>query len=198
MKGFRDTTKTITGHNFAKGGHTLQPHFGRMSRPPELTNGDDKIGGLTAHMHDVQKGQARNRALPATQQLKESGGRSDLMDSYAKGGKSGRHFHVHKHYYSGGKVKTVSKSYLKKMEMQAEKEHRGVHNDGAATGGTINKVRKGGRMRKATGGTINCRATGGTINKLAKGGKHIQKDTSVIAPDYSAGGALYARGGRGR
>lgn len=209
MKGFRDTTKMTAGHHFAKGGHTLQARFGKMSNAPGRGAGPDTINGLTARGKPNDPGTlghaAVNRKVPSTTTEAQAGSKSSLIPGYKKGGNAGKHFHVHKHYYSGGKVKTVSKSYLKKMEMQSEKQHKGVQNDAAATGGTINKVRRGGKMRKATGGTINCRATGGTINKLAtggtqnklaNGGRHIQKDLSMIAPNYGAGGALYSKGGR--
>jgi hypothetical protein len=151
MKGFRDTSKTMAGHQnspmYRSTGGTINRlagggHFGSM---PGVTGGPNKIGGLDEHRSDMNGHAAVHREEAGTQELAEHGGKTPLTPGYAEGGKTEKHFHVHKHYHEGGKTKTKSKSY-RGLEKEAE----------MATGGTINKMK-----------------TGGTMNKMKKGGMHI-------------------------
>ena len=170
MGDFKDTTKTVAGHHHVPASqfHT----FGNQSLPPARPvkpTAHKEYRDLTERdpSHDFSGSAAVRRQVPTTELEGEHGGRSDLLPGYAKGG---RHFHVHKHYYSGGKVKhSESKHYAvggatRKMNMQNESEFRGNpgRRGGFATGGTINKLAHGGECE-----------TGGTRNKLRKGGMHI-------------------------
>jgi hypothetical protein len=92
MKGFKDTTKTVSGH------HDVPAHqFNTFGRAPFRGNPAESAG-------------VRRSPPRPTDELEELGGRSTLTPGYARGG-SAKHFHVHKHYYSGGKVRTESKRY---------------------------------------------------------------------------------------
>jgi hypothetical protein len=82
------------------------------------------------------------------------------MPGYGKGGKA-KHFHVHKHYHTGGKVTTKSRSYTKAeraAEMQAENRFSNPRSAGGfgagTTGGSRPKIKGGGRMCKADGGDV--------------------------------------------
>ena len=109
MRDFRDTTRTIMGH---------QPWNGSA------------VGGV-ANFHPDTLGHALiQRQVPTTQVDVAGGGRSPLRPGYKtggtidplkKGGTVEKHFHVH-HHYHGGKV---SKAKMRKMEMQAEHEPKG-------------------------------------------------------------------------
>lgn len=170
MKGFRDSTKMMHGHNFARGGHSLQPRFGQMKPAPGPTSQPQgQINGLTGHGVSGEGHSAVMRSpVASTQELEEHGGKTPLTSGYGKGGKAAKHFHVHKHVYGkGGKVKTVSKSYMKRMEMQAEQ------------GGDTN-----------SNGGFKSGSTGGSRGKLATGG-HIHDDTHEIAPDFAKGGKMH-------
>lgn len=182
MKDFKNSTKMVTGHRFAAGG-TVGP-FARMRPAPGVSGGGDEVNGLTANRSNMEGSSAVRREIPSTAELAEHGGKSPLTPGYTAGGKAEKHFHVH-HHYHGGKV---SKSKMRKMEMQGEKKATGGTINKVATGGTINKVAKGGKMHKANGG-------------------HIQNDTTPTAPDFAtggtinrmnAGGAMYSRGGKMR
>ena len=177
MKGFRDTTKTISGHNFAKSGHTFQAYFPQKRPAPGRGAGPGRVEGLTDHGNPNDSGMAGhagiNRQVPSTVNDEEHGGKSPLNPGYAKGGG----FHVHKHYHMGGKVKTVSKSYggfggsMQGSKKVGAKTRNGGFPSGS-TGASRPKLKKGGW---ATGGTRNCMATGGTRNPVKKGGgMHIK------------------------
>src|SRR5215813_12534837 len=180
MKGFKDSTKMMHGHNFARGGHTMQAHFPQI-RPahgaPAQAQG--KIEGTTAHGSSPDGNSAVMRSpVQPTQELTEHGGKTPLTSGYKKGGG----FHVHKHYHMGGKVKTVSKSYsgfggsMQSSKKAGSKTRNGGFPSGS-TGNTRNKLKKGGPTCMATGGTRNKFATGGTRNPVAKGGKmHIKPE----------------------
>jgi hypothetical protein len=198
MKGFRNTTRTLSGHSFAQGG---------------------PVGGVTDFHSNLHGSALVRREVPSNEMQREGGGRGPLTPGYATGGKA-KHFHVHKHYHSGGKVTSKSKSY-KGAERAAEREVEGagsmmasgghIHDDTSipagypdykkggktrkihkATGGTINKMNAGGALY-GTGGTINPRATGGTINELAPGGQPMLPGRTP-PPAIGALGQLAAAG----
>lgn len=155
MKGFKDTTKMVRGHRdvpasqFSTFGRQRFAHGGPVLHPDPV-HGLHEKGNVEDFHSDMHGHSAVEREVPSTQELAEHGGKTPLTPGYKKGGET--HFHVHKHYHTGGKTKHSSKSY-RKHEHEAEKH---------ATGGTINKM-----------------ATGGTRDRLAKGGKspfgHIKK-----------------------
>lgn len=173
MDGFKNTTRMRTFTRSADVAGTAGRTVGRVQRFAR--------GGLAVPDVDPNKSQAddRGHALvqrsePTTEEQREGGGKSPLNSGYAKGGKT-QHFHVHKHYHEGGKIRTVSKSYTKGAkgaEREAEKQVEGGK-PMMATGGTRNNLKKGGKTRKADGG-------------------HIQNQTSIPGnyPDYATGGTL--------
>lgn len=143
MKGFKNTTRMVSGHTHVPASefHT----FGKSNPGHRLAQGGpvphtDKVSGLHEHggvkdFHKYGPDHALvKRDVPSTDELDARGGTSPVSAGYKKGG-GAHHFHVHKHYHSGGKVRSESKSY-RKMEREAEKH---------ATGGTINKLARGGR-----------------------------------------------------
>lgn len=160
MKGFKDTSKMMHGHHFARGGHSLQPHFGHMSRAPGAgSQSADRVGGTTAHGSNMPEGNSAVMRAPVqpTEQLKDHGGKTPLPAGFKRGGKTS-HFHVHKHYHSGGKVRSESKSYLRQVEGAAQMQ--------AESGGNTN----------ANGG-FHSGSTGSSRPKFAKGGKmHIKPE----------------------
>lgn len=153
MKGFKDTTRTVSGHRHVPASefHTLgkRQSFaqGGPVMHPDPIHGLHEKGGVEDFHKYGPEHSAVLRETPSTDELKEHGGKTPLTSGYKKGGET--HFHVHKHFHTGGKTKHSSKSY-RKHEHEAEKH---------ATGGTINK--------KAHGGSCE---TGGTRDKLHKGG----------------------------
>jgi hypothetical protein len=141
MKGFTNTTKMRLGHDTSAAGRTVgRVHsfaagglvFGARDRitgeheQPQLTDKGKPAPGGHSAVH---------REIPSNEMQAEHGGKGELTPGYAKGGKPEKHFHVH-HHYHGGKV---SKAKMRKMEMGAE--HK-------ATGGTIDKLAKGGKGKK--------------------------------------------------
>jgi hypothetical protein len=211
MNGFKNTTKMVSGHNmssagqtvgrvasFARGGRvfarggTVRDKIGGEHEPQKkIHSSDGEVTGLDESWEHEAKEKPDGNALvqregpQVSEELEEGGGRSPLRAGFAKGGKSKSEFHVHNHYHNGKRL--PSKNKLKKMEMQAKKE---------ATGGTINKVKGGGSIKrsghdkkgflgekkthKAEGGPVfpeardpdgyGDYATGGTINELNAGG----------------------------
>lgn len=159
MKGFRDTSKMMSGHNFARGGHSMQAHFPVQRPAPGLPAGGDSVNGLTKHGLANSPGQDGHsqvqRRVQPTMELETGGGKTPLNAGYAKGGNAAKHFHVHKHIYAkGGKVKTISKSYLRQVEgaaaMQAEQGGNTNANGGftpGSTGGSRSKFAKGGKSK---------------------------------------------------
>jgi hypothetical protein len=94
--GFKDSTKTIMGH------HNLPTsqwgsHIGQTITNPRRGNPMERAG-------------VERRSPRPTDELEELGGKGTLTPGYARGG-SARHFHVHKHYYTGGKVRSESRRY---------------------------------------------------------------------------------------
>lgn len=170
MGDFKDSTKTVAGHHHVPASqfHT----FGNQSLPPAAPTrptAHKEFRDLTERepSHNFSGSAAVRRQVPTTELEGEHGGKSDLLPGYNKGG---RHFHVHKHYYTGGKVThSESKHYAsgghvggatRKMNMQESTEFQG--NPGRRGG-----FNKGGSCEGETG-------TGSTRNKMAKGGKWIQ------------------------
>lgn len=203
MKGFRDSTKMMKGHNFARGGHTLQAHFPSPKPAPGLRGaGPDTVGGLTRH-GDANDGPtnpghaAVHREVPSTTQLEETGGKTPLSPGYKKGG---HHFHVHKHYHVGGKVHSTVKHYGGDGgSMQHEKRFTRTRSAGGfgagTTGSSRPKIARGGRMKKATGGTINKVAAGGALYKKGGHSKEMKQHLDSPAPKGHKGlGAMIRRG----
>jgi hypothetical protein len=134
MKGFKNTTRMVSGHTHVPASefHT----FGKSNPGHKLAQGGH-VSGLHEHggVKDFHPYGADHGAVlrqtPSTEELAEHGGKTPLTSGYGKGGKA-HHFHVHKHYHSGGKVRTESRSYRKH---EKEAEHR-------ATGGLIDKERR--------------------------------------------------------
>lgn len=162
MKGFKNTTRTQTGHNPSAAGRTV----GRVARFAQGGSVPGGINGVADFHSDMDGSSSVKRQVPSSVEDADTGGTSPLRPGYAAGGKSKeKHFHVHNHYHGGKKM--PNKSKLKSLEKKA-------------TGGTIDKMAKGGKkhhVKKATGGTINRMsagggpyATGGTANRLAMGG----------------------------
>jgi hypothetical protein len=160
MDGFKNTTKMLRVHDMSRAGQTVGhvPSFARGGSVRRFAQGgavrdkvdeghvkpmhdeDGQIGGLDESFEHEAKEKAGGNALvqrsnpQVSEELEAGGGRSPLRPGYAKGGKPEKHFHVHNHYHNGKRL--PSKGKLKKMEMQ--KQH--------ATGGTIDKVAKGGKI----------------------------------------------------
>jgi hypothetical protein len=205
MKGFKNTTRMVTGHHnvpasqfstFGKsnpghrlatgglvnklaGGGSVERDFGHASPVKGRGPGPDRITDLTVHgnandgQHHVGHA-AVHREVPSTVNETEHGGRAPLNPGYGGGGRA-RHFHVHKHYYQGGKVvKSEHQSYPKNLAGKAGKvqdSHRFTAHRVAGGFGTRGQPGRT-RDRLAKGGS--CGETGETRNKLAKGGKWIQ------------------------
>jgi hypothetical protein len=204
MAGFKNSTRTISGHH----------------------NWDGKTVGGVENFHSNMQGSALvRRQTPTTQLDRDAGNTSSLEPGFAKGGKAEKHFHVH-HHYHGGKV---TRSKAARMEMQGETESPASESKPFAKGGKmhLNPKHKGKFTQKMTGSKKG-HLTGKDVSKglhskspetrqeanfarmarrdfkpLAEGG-HVHDDTSPVAPDYarggvigkSAGGALYAAGGK--
>lgn len=194
MKGFKDSTRMVTGqHRHVPASQFSTPLRRGFAQGGPVAGVHDPVHGLhekgnVRDMHPYgQDHAAVLRHVPSTALEEEHGGKGPVSPGYAKGGKAEKHFHVHKHYHTGGKTTSSHKAY-KKMEMQAESEFRGNpgRKGGFKTGGTVNKLKKGGHAGKQVG----------------KG--HVVKDIKPKAPDYktggtidkkAAGGAMYKKGG---
>jgi len=214
VKGFRDTTKMMHGHNFARGGHSIQPQFGNSpiqshlphaSPAPGRGAGPGVIGGLTDHGNPNDGKQAGHaavhREVPSNETEAEHGGKGPLMPGYAKGGK---HFHVHKHYHTGGKVTTKSRTYSKAeraAEMQSEKRftaHRSAGGFGkGTTGGTRPKIAKGGgiHIKPSNRGKFTKKMTGSKSGKLTDSDVDRGLSSSSPATRKQANFARMARRG---
>lgn len=210
MKGFKNTTRTISGHVFPSASNFSNPLAGLpRARKTHFADGGH-VGELDEHESDMHGHSQVQRHESSTEELHEGGGKTPLNPGYAHGGKAKeKHFHVHNHYHNGKKM--PGKSKLKKMEMMA-------------TGGTINKMAKGGKkwigkaikhpgklhrdlhvpegekipaskMKKAEHSkspAIRREASlAHTLGKMhhATGG-HIYDDTTPHAPDYATGGTI--------
>lgn|ERR1700761_1159248 len=208
MKGFKNTTRTVSGHSFANGG---------------------PVGGV-ADFHSNLHGSALvRRETPSNEMEREGGGRGPLTPGYSKGGKA-KHFHVHKHYHAkGGKVRTDSRSY-KGAEREAERQVEGaspmmaegghIHDDTSIpadypdyakggkwiAGATKNKGALHRALHVPEGKKIPAKklvqaahSKNPTMRKRAALaetlGKMPHKATGGTINEYNAGGALYATGG---
>lgn len=190
MKGFKDSTKMATGHRFSAAGHVR----GYAMGGPVISN--DRITGANETPQVDMRGPPRpdgsalvHREVPSTEQEVEGGGKTPLNPGYAKGGQAQKHFHVHNHYYTGGKViKSGGKSPIKssastrKFEKHAEK-----YAEGGKTKGLATKPPSGPTGYRAGGAVY---GTGGTINKMAVGG--------VAPPMRMQGGSLGQLAARAR
>jgi hypothetical protein len=145
MDGFKNTTKMRMFHDTSAAGRTVGrvQRFAQGGQVKKMHSGDGEINGLDESWEHEGKEKEGGNALvqregqQVSEELEEGGGRSPLRPGYAEGGepKKEKHFHVHNHYHNGKKM--PSKGKLKKMAMQEEKK---------ATGGTIDKVAKGGKI----------------------------------------------------
>jgi hypothetical protein len=165
MSGFKNTTRTVSGHHHWGGGSIGGGGTGgtinRLARGGPV----DKIDANPGHPEVYPKegnrlegNSAQLRKEAPTAELAEHGGKSPLTAGYKKGGPP-KHFHVHKHFHAKGGHHTVSRSYSV-AEKAAEKY---------ATGG----------------GVHDCTEVPAQGPDYAEGGK-VHKN---------AGGALYAPGG---
>lgn len=176
MSGFKNTTRTVSGHHHWGGG-SVGGTGGTINR---LAQGGpvDKVDASPGHAEvypkegDRMHGNALTlRRESPTQELEEHGGKSPLVSKFKKGGPA-KHFHVHKHYHAkGGRTHTVSHSYSaaeKHAETYADGGH--VHDSTRVPPGGPD-YRRGGKtkpVRKNAGGALY--AGGGAASKPALGG----------------------------
>lgn len=188
MSGFKNTTKTVSGHHHWGGGSIGGGTGGTINR---MARGGlvDKIDANPGHAEvypkegDRMHGNAlTQRKESPTQELQEHGGKTPLISKFSRGGPA-RHFHVHHHHHAqGGKITTSTKSYRgheKKAEAFAEGGHV-IDSTNVPAGGPDYK--RGGKtrpVRKNAGGAM-----------YAPGG-------AVIAPP-AMGGAAPPMGALGR
>jgi hypothetical protein len=134
------------------------------------------------------------RSPRPTDELEQLGGKGTLTPGYARGG-SAKHFHVHKHYYTGGKVRTESKRYgtSKKRhpsaQAQADAERRAEATVAPQPQPLLPQngspqqpyMARGGRVRKARGGKVGrgFKPTGGRRHATLKG-THDHTDATPV------------------
>lgn len=173
MKGFKNSTKMSQGHHFAAGGHV--GHFARESPVPLKPANRDTVNGLTARTPAKQASTAVKRAVPSVEaDSPPTGGKGPLLPGYKQGGQTGKAFHVHNHYHNGKKM--PGKKALAKIQAKAEggligpKASPGTHKTSVQHETPEHSGFKGGgKVGKATGGTINCMNAGGAL--YGKGGR---------------------------
>lgn len=208
MSGFKDTTKTIHGHHGWDGTHVHAP-LDRISSnggTPQVFPGEG---------NRVQGNAGQQRANPPTQELQSLGGKSALTPGFKRGG-SPKHFHVHKHYHTGGKTRTVSHSYgmaEKHAETFAEGGH--VHDEtsppadgpdykrgGRAKGGKWiqGAVKHPGALHKALHVPQGQKIPAKKLAQAAHSQNPTMRKRANLAKTLgkvrkNAGGALYATGG---
>jgi hypothetical protein len=177
-----------------------------MRAAPGRGAGPAVVGGLTDHGDPndsaTKPGHAAvHREIPSSERDAEVGGKSPLNPGYKKGGS---HFHVHKHYHTGGKVTSSSKSYRKSeraAEMQAEKRftaHRSSGGFGKGTTGNLrNKIAKGGgiHIKPENRGKFTKKMTGSKSGKLTDSDVSRGLDSSSPATRKQANFARMARRG---
>lgn len=225
MKDFKNTTKMVSGHHFAAGGHVERMPFAR-EHPLRPTTSDEGNSGV-------------KRSKPTTESEKTLGGKSELNSGYAHGGKV---VHVHQHYHNGKRM--PSKRQIEKARRKAEGglissgtagvklgQNATAKTSGRATpsrsgfrkGGNIGPIKKGAlhkqmgiprgekigkarlqkakhssspQERKRANFALNMnKATGGTINPRATGGTINRYATGGTQNPMNCGGAMYAKGG---
>lgn len=179
MKGFKNSTRTMSGHSNWGGGPVggTGGTINRLAAGGPVAGARDDIHGMGPkdlggvkdfHPYGEDHGLLR-RQVPMTEELKEAGGTSPLRSGYAGGGKTARHFHVHHHHHAkGGKITTSTKSYVsheKKAEQFAEGGH--VYDNTSPPPGGPDYARGGKTRKKNAGGALY--AKGGST-KLALGG----------------------------
>lgn len=161
MKGFRDTTKMVSGHNFAKGGHV--GHFAQSRPAPTAPANKDTVNGLTARTPDMAGNAAVKRSVPSTALDEDKGGKGELTGGYKAGGKV---VHVHQHYHNGKRLPS-----RRKMDMARRKAEGNLISSGTAG------VKLGRNAISSTKGTPSIRAKfkkGGKIGPVKKGALHSQ------------------------
>ena len=224
MKGFKNTTRMVSGHGFATGGTINRVATGgtinamKHGGHHHFAEGGH-IGGLDEHESDMHGHALVHRSESSTEQLHEGGGKTSLNPGYAKGGKPEKHFHVH-HHYHGGKV---SKAKMRQMEMQGEHKATGGHiHDETSIPSGYPDYAKGGKWIKGAikhPGALHralhvpegkkiphnkiVKAEHSKNPKLAKRahlaetlGRMHHKATGGTIDKLAAGGALYAGGGK--
>lgn len=199
MKGFKNTTRMQVGHNPSSAGRTVGrvPSFARGGAVRRFAEGGT-VGGLDESFdHESKESPTGNAMVQRTdpqvsEELESGGGRSPLRPGYAEGGaKKEKHFHVHNHYHNG-----------KKMPGKSKRATLAKHAEKKATGGTIDKAKRGGKIHKAEGGIIPAArdpdgygdyATGGTVNELGVGGMPM-RPVQAGGPPQGALAAMQAHG----
>lgn len=192
MSGFKDSTRTRSGHHHWDGGSIGGGTGGTINRraqggsagssssvgrrdgmiPPKgLARGGavDKVDASPGHAEvypkegDRMQGNAVTlRKEAPTQELAEHGGRTPLTAGFKKGGPA-RHFHVHHHHHAkSGKITTNTKSY-RSHETKAE---------GFAEGGHVHDS-----------------------TNVPAGGPDYKRGGKTRPVRKNAGGAMYAPGG---
>jgi hypothetical protein len=188
MSGFKDTTKTVSGHHHWGGGPVGSGTGGTINRlarggPVDKIDGLNEKGGVKDFKPYGEDHGLVRRSTPMTEELKEAGGTTPLRSGFKAGGPA-RHFHVHHHHHAkGGKITTSTKSYRgheKKAEAFAEGGH--VHDSTRVPAGGPD-YKRGGKTRpvkKNAGGAMY--APGGAVAPPMLG-----------APQMGALGRLAAR-----
>lgn len=191
MSGFKNTTKTVSGHHHWGGGSIGGGTGGtinRLAQGGSTTPGDrrdgharggaiDKIDASPGHaeVYPVEGDRMHGNALTQrkespTQELEEHGGKSPLISKFKAGGPA-RHFHVHHHHHAtGGKITTSTKSYRgheKKAEAFAEGGHVIDSTEVPAGGPDYKRGGKTRPVRKNAGGAMY--APGGPVARPMMG-----------------------------
>lgn len=189
MSGFKNTTKTVSGHHHWGGG-SIGGTGGTLNR---LARGGpvDKVDVSPGHAEIYPKEGNREQGNAATvrkgaptQELAEHGGRTPLTAGFKKGGSAAKHFHVHKHYHAkGGRTHTVSHSYSA-AEKHAETYADGGHvHDSTKIPVGYPDYKKGGKtkapVKKNAGGALY--AGGGAASKPALGGVPLRGVPAAMA-----------------
>ncbi len=197
MSGFKNTTRTVSGHHHWGGGAVGGGTGGTINR---LARGGavDKIDENPGHAETYPKegdrthgNSATQRANPPTRELEDHGGKTPLTAGFKKGG-SAKHFHVHKHFHAkGGKITTRTQSY-RGHEKQAETSAEGgsIHDSTEPPAGGPDYAR-GGRhpVHKNAGGAMY--APGGAVRPPMSGGLNGMQ--ALQAPPQGALGRLAMR-----
>lgn len=222
MKGFKNSTRMRTFTSAADINRTAGQTVGRVqsfARGGSVRRFAEggTVGGLSESWDHERSENPNGNALvqrsgeQPTQELEEGGGRSPLRSGYAKGG-GAKHFHVHKHYHEGGKIRTETKSY-RSAEKTAERQAEGAGPMMSKGGKPFGNLKKGAlhkdlgvakgkkiplaKIKKAEGSsnpTLRKRAQfadNARKFKHADGG-HIHDQTSIPKgyPDYATGGTI--------
>lgn len=230
MDGFKNSTRMRT---FTSGADVQRTAGRTVGRVQSFAQGGavrrfaegGTVGGLDESWEHERNENPNGNALiqrddeQPTEELEKGGGRSPLRSGYARGGKT-QHFHVHKHYHEGGKIRTESKSYTKgakTAEREAERQVEGAGPMMSKGGKPFGKIKKGalhkdmgvpagkkiptGKIKsklahdKASGNTKGVKRDVFALNARkfhhADGG-HIHDETHIPSsyPDYATGGTI--------